>query len=68
MNFLDKLLDEVAVEWRTLGEITSIKTGQAVNKQMISANPGEYPVINSGREQIGFIDEWNNDNDTIGIT
>lgn len=68
VNFLDKLLDEVAVEWRTLGEITSIKTGQAVNKQMISANPGEYPVINSGREPLGFIDEWNTENDPIGIT
>ena len=68
VNFLDKLLDEVAVEWRTLGGITSIKTGQAVNKQMISANPGEYPVINSGREPLGFIDEWNTDNDPIGIT
>ncbi|MBS0312733.1 MAG: restriction endonuclease subunit S [Proteobacteria bacterium] len=68
VNFLDKLLDEVAVEWRTLGEITSIKTGQAVNKKMISANPGEYPVINSGREPLGFIDEWNTDNDPIGIT
>ena len=32
VNFMEKLLDGVAVEWRTLKEITSIKTGQAVNK------------------------------------
>ena len=68
MEFLDKLLNGVTVDWKTLGEVTSIKTGQSVNKQMISANPGEYPVINSGREPLGFINEWNTDNDPIGIT
>ena len=68
MDFFGKLLDGVTVEWKPLGEVTSIKTGQSVNKQMISANPGEYPVINSGREPLGFIDEWNTDNDPIGIT
>jgi type I restriction enzyme S subunit len=35
---------------------------------MISANPGEFPVINSGREPLGFINEWNTDNDPIGVT
>ena len=67
-NFLEMLLDSVAVEWKALGSVTTIKTGQSVNKQMISANPGDYPVINSGREPLGFINEWNTDNDPIGIT
>lgn len=67
VNFFDKQLHGVAVGWRTLGEVASIKAGQAVNKQMISANPGNYPVINSGREPLGFIDKWNTDNDPIGI-
>jgi type I restriction enzyme S subunit len=35
---------------------------------MISANPGDYPVINSGREPLGFINEWNTEEDPIGIT
>jgi type I restriction enzyme S subunit len=56
------------VEWKPLGELTNIKTGQAVNKQMISANPGVYAVINSGKDPLGFINEWNTDNDPIGIT
>nr|WP_078235728.1 restriction endonuclease subunit S [Haemophilus paracuniculus] len=56
------------VVWRSLGEMASIKTGQAVSKQKISNNPGIYPVINSGREPLGYIDEWNTDNDPIGIT
>ena len=68
MNFLEKLLDGVAVEWKALGSVTTIKTGPSVNKQMISDNPGVYPVINSGREPLGFINEWNTENDPIGIT
>jgi len=68
LNFLDRLLDGVEVEWKALGSVTTIKTGQSVNKQMISANPGDYPVINSGREPLGFINEWNTDNDPIGVT
>ena len=67
-RFMEKLLDGVEVEWKALGEVTAIKTGQSVNKQMISSNPGEYPVINSGREPLGYIGKWNTDNDPIGIT
>ena len=35
---------------------------------MISSNSGEFPVINSGREPLGFINKWNTDNDPIGLT
>ncbi|WBF45038.1 restriction endonuclease subunit S [Serratia rubidaea] len=68
LSYLEKLLDGVEVELLPLGNITTIKTGQSVNKNMISDNPGEYPVINSGREPLGFIDIWNTDNDPMGIT
>jgi type I restriction enzyme S subunit len=68
MNFMEKLLDGVEFQWKALGAVTTIKTGPSVNRQMISANPGEYPVINSGREPLGFINEWNTDNDPIGVT
>ncbi|WP_218689870.1 restriction endonuclease subunit S [Psychrobacter sp. BF1] len=68
LNYLEKLLDGEIVEWIALGDVTLIKTGQAVSKQAISTNPGQYPVINSGREPLGFIDKWNTDNDPIGIT
>ena len=67
----EKLIVELCpdgVEWKRLGDVCMIKTGQPVNKQIISDNPGEYPVINSGREPLGFINEWNTDNDPIGIT
>ena len=71
--YREKLLSEeelgkVGFEWKPLGEVTNIKTGQAVSKYSISQNPGIYPVINSGREPLGFINEWNTENDPIGIT
>lgn len=66
--FLEGLLDGAEVEWMPLGELTKIKTGQAVNKRMIADNAGDYPVINSGREPLGFINQWNTENDPIGIT
>ncbi|MDM1322352.1 restriction endonuclease subunit S [Acinetobacter indicus] len=68
LNYLEKLLDGEIVEWIALGDVTLIKTGQVVSKQAISTNPGQYPVINSGKEPLGFIDKWNTDNDPIGIT
>ena len=68
VNFLEKLLDGLTVEWKDLGSITKIKTGQAVSKEIISSNPGNFPVINSGKEPLGFINGWNTDNDPIGIT
>ena len=69
-HYRDQLLtfDEGEVEWKALGELTRIKTGQSVNKNMIADNPGEYPVINSGRDPLGFLDDWNTENDPIGIT
>ncbi|EAQ45994.1 type I restriction system specificity protein [Roseobacter sp. MED193] len=67
-GFLEKLLDGAVVEWKQLGELTNVKTGQSVNKNKIASNPGPYAVINSGREPLGFIDEWNTDDDPIGVT
>ena len=67
-TFLEKLLDGAEVEWKPLGKVTDIKTGQSVSKNIIVQNPGIYPVINSGREPLGFINVWNTENDPIGIT
>ena len=54
-NFLERLLDGAGVEWRELGDVAHIKTGQLVNKHIISAKPGAYPVISSGREPLGLV-------------
>lgn len=50
-----------------LGQVCRIKTGDSINKMVILANPGRFPVINSGREPLGYIDKWNTDDDPIGI-
>lgn len=68
MSYLEKLLQGQAVEWVTLGEVANIKTGQAISKSQILDNVGIYPVINSGREPLGYINTWNTENDPIGIT
>ena len=68
---LIEMIQTAPVEWKPLGGengIAIIKTGQAVSKQKISNNIGSYPVINSGKELLGYIDEWNTENDPIGIT
>ncbi|SPX81047.1 restriction endonuclease subunit S [Moraxella ovis] len=67
-TFIKNLLNGQLVEWKTLGEVAIIKTGQSVSKQKILDNQGIYPVINSGKEPLGYIDEWNTENDPIGIT
>jgi len=45
-----------------------LKTGAPVNKDLIAANPGPHPVINSGKEPLGYLNRWNTENDPIGIT
>lgn len=66
--YIERLLKGAEVVWKTLGEVAEIKTGQTVSKNIIAENTGNYPVINSGREPLGFINTWNTDNDPIGIT
>ena len=68
MKYIEKLLNGAEVKWMPLGEVAEIKTGQVVSKNVIAENAGEFPVINSGREPLGFINIWNTDNDPIGIT
>lgn len=67
-RFIEKLLNGREITWKSLGEIATIRTGETVSKQKIADNPGIYPVINSGKEPLGYINEWNTENDPIGIT
>src|SRR5690554_554828 len=67
MSKLEELLQGVDVKWKALGDICIIKTGQSINKIQIDKNPGIYPVINSGKEPLGYINNWNTEDDPIGI-
>lgn len=67
LSFLEKLLDGVELEWVQLGDVCTVKTGPNINKQMIAQRPGPYPVINSGREPLGYVDHFNVEDEPIGI-
>lgn len=54
------------VEWKTLGDICNIRTGQAPNIE-ISSNEGNYPFINAGLEPSGYLIETNTPAETITI-
>lgn len=68
MSKIEELLKNEKVEWKKLGDVCEIKTGQSISKNLISNNLGEFPVINSGKEPLGYVNLWNTENDPIGIT
>lgn len=66
-GFLSKLLGVAEVNWVKLGDVCVVKTGPNINKQNIALRPGPYPVINSGREPLGYFDHFNVEDEPIGI-
>ncbi|HEM2728701.1 TPA: restriction endonuclease subunit S [Streptococcus suis] len=71
MNYIEKMLQDYCpngVEWKELGEVCVVKTGQQINKTFIQNNLGRYPVVNSGKEPLGFVNVYNTEDDPIGIT
>lgn len=67
MNILEEI-QNCPVEWRKLGEVCEVKAGKNINKTFIQNNLGNFPVINSGKEPLGYINIFNTQNDPIGIT
>ena len=64
MNNIEKLLKDIPVEWKTLGEVCDIRRGRVISKKYLADNIGEYPVyssqtINNG--QIGKISTYDFD-------
>lgn len=71
MNKIETLIKELCpngVEWKELCNICTVKTGKGINKNFIQANPGEFPVVNSGKDPLGFVNIFNTVDDPIGIT
>lgn len=52
MSFLDKLLEGVEVEWKTLGEVAEIIRGVRVTKKDLLSD-GKYPVVSGGTGYMG---------------
>ncbi len=67
MNILEEI-QNCPVEWKELGEVCEVKAGKNINKTFIQNNLGNFPVINSGKEPLGYINIFNTQNDPIGIT
>ena len=61
INFMEKLLDGVAVEWKALGELCSIGVGQAPAGNEI----GEYAFVNAGTTPSGYVSAYNTEPNTI---
>lgn len=55
------------VEWKKLGEVTSIIRGKRVTKGELIDN-GIYPVISGGVTPMGYIDSYNREPNTITIS
>jgi type I restriction enzyme, S subunit len=59
MNFLERLLDGVAVEWKALGEVATLRRGRVMSKSYLVDNVGSYPVFSSQTANNGVIGKIN---------
>lgn len=58
MNFLEKLLDGVGVEWKRLGDLVKTVTAPSKLKSQAYCTEGKLPIIDQGIDYIaGYTDE-----------
>lgn len=67
VNFLEKLLDGVAVEWVPLRDVIKLEKGRQLNKELLSSD-GPYPAYNGGISHSGFTDSYNYTENTIIVS
>lgn len=67
MSYLEKLLENVKVEWKPLGDVCEIKTGKGVTKKD-SSETGIYAIISGGKEPMGYINSFNRNGNTVTIS
>lgn len=63
LSYMDKLLDGVEVEWRALGKVTTINTGQKPSDVLDVATAYDY--INAGTSRSGYSAISNCEGDTV---
>lgn len=59
LSFLDKLLDGVEVEWKSLGDLVTLRRGRVISKGSLIENAGQYPVYSSQTANSGMIGKIN---------
>ena len=70
MTKLEELINELCpdgVEYKTIGEVCTIKKGIQLNKDKLKDN-GLYPVVNGGVNPSGYWDEYNFNANLITIS
>ncbi|EES0674197.1 restriction endonuclease subunit S [Escherichia coli] len=65
LSYLEKLLDGVEVEWKTLGSIAELKRGTSITKKDVI--DGTIPVVAGGRTPAYYHNTSNRDGQTIVI-
>jgi type I restriction enzyme S subunit len=71
LRFIEKLLDGVEVEWKSLGAISTLRRGRVMSKGYLAQNSGDYPVYSSqtaNNGMIGKIDTFDFDGEFISWT
>ena len=66
MSFLEKLLEGVEVEWKTLGEVTNVLRGRRLTRKLLSSEE-KYPVFHGGLDPLGYYSKKNRDAHTVMI-
>ena len=67
MSKIDELLKNEKVEWKKLGDVCEITKGKQYNRNKMLLI-GKYPVINGGINPSGYIDIFNERENTITIS
>ena len=71
MTRLEQLVAGAEVEWRTLGEVATLRRGRVILKKHIAGNEGPYPVYGSqtvNEGEIGRIGTYDFDQEAITWT
>ncbi|HML84790.1 MAG TPA: restriction endonuclease subunit S, partial [Bacteroidales bacterium] len=66
MSYLDKLLEGVEVEWKTLGEVVEIRRGRRLVKSQLEEFD-KYAVFQNSMTPLGYYHESNVEADTAFI-
>ena len=66
MSKIEELLKNEKVEWKKLGDVCEIVRGIRVTKKELIDN-GQYPVVSGGIGYMGYVNQYNRDEDTITI-
>ncbi|MCU6240455.1 restriction endonuclease subunit S [Enterobacter asburiae] len=66
LSYLEKLLDGAEVEWKALGDVTSVLRGKRLTKNLLSAEE-KFPVFHGGLEPLGYYNKSNRPANTVMI-